>query len=123
MGDLGLRTEGGGSAWGGEFSLREAAGGPELLWEADMNRSIRGFYNPLDCLVVDELVASAEKHRIYLQLCLLTRDLYMSALKDPASPQYERAIQDARKFFRYAVARWGYSTSAAARRCAPLGSS
>ncbi len=38
----------------------------------------------------------------------------MSALKDPASPQYERAIQDARKFFRYAVARWGYSTSVAA---------
>lgn len=112
--DLGLRAEGGGSAWITDLSLRKAAGGPELLWEADVNRPIRGFYNPLDCFVIDELVASAERHRIYLQFCLLTRDLYMSALKDPASPQYERAIQDARKFFRYAVARWGYSTSVAA---------
>ena len=112
--DLGLRAGGGGSAWIGDLSLREAAGGPELLWEADVNRPIRGFYNPLDCFVIDELLASAERHRIYLQLCLLTRDLYMSALKDPASTEYERAIQDARKFFRYAVARWGYSTSVAA---------
>jgi len=114
LGDLGMRAEGGGSAWITDLSLREVAGGPELLWEADMNRPIQGFYNTLDCFVVDELVASAEKHGIYLQLCLLTRDLYMGALKDPASPQYERAIQDARKLFRYAVARWGYSTSIAA---------
>ena len=114
LGDLRLRADGGGLAWISDLSLGEAAGGPELLWEADVNRSIRGFYNPLDCFVVDELLASAEKHGIYLQLCLLTRDLYMSAMKDPASPQYGRAIQDARKFFRYAVARWGYSTSVAA---------
>ena len=114
LGDLSLRAEGGGSTLISDLSLKEVAGGPELLWEADINRSIRGFYNPLDCFVLDELVASAERHRIYLQLCLLTRDLYMSALKDPASPQYERAIQDARKFLRYAVARWGYSTSIAA---------
>ena len=106
--------KGDGSAWLSELSLKEAAGGPELLWEADVNRPIRGFYNPLDCFIVDELLASAEQHGIYLQLCLLTRDLYMSALKEPASPQYERAIQDARKLVRYAVARWGYSTSVAA---------
>ena len=114
LGDLSLHAEGGGSAWISDLSLREVAGGPELLWEADVNRSTRGFYNPLDCFTVDELVASAERHRIYLQLCLLTRDLYKSALKEPASPQYEAAIQDARKFLRYAVARWGYSTSIAA---------
>ena len=114
LGDLSLRAEGGGSAWISDLSLKEVAGGPELLWEADINRSIRGFYNPLDCFVLDELVASAERHRIYLQLCLLTRDLYMSALKDPASPQYERAVQSARMFLRYAMARWGYSTGIAA---------
>ncbi len=114
LGDLTLGVEGDGSAWVGDLSLREAEGGPELLWEADVNRSIRGFYNQVDCFIVDELVAAAQRQGIYLQLCLLTRDLYMSALKDPASPQYERAIQDARKFFRYAVARWGYSTSVAA---------
>jgi hypothetical protein len=114
LGDLRLVASGEGSVWIDDLSLREAAGGPELLWEADVNRPVRGFYNQVDCFVVDELIASAEKHGIYLQLCLLTRDLYMSALKDPASPAYERAIQDARKFFRYAVARWGYSTSVAA---------
>jgi hypothetical protein len=114
LGDLTLRVEGDGSAWVSDLSLREAEGGPELLWEADVNRSVRGFYNQVDCYIVDELVAAAQTQGIYLQLCLLTRDLYMSALKDPASPQYERAIQDARKVFRYAVARWGYSTSVAA---------
>lgn len=114
LGDLSLRAEGSGSAWVSDLSLKESAGGPELLWEAEVNRPIRGFYNPLDGFIVDEIVAVAEKHGVYLQLCLLTRDLYMSALDDPASAQYERAIQDARKLFRYAVARWGYSTSVAA---------
>jgi hypothetical protein len=64
--------------------------------------------------MLDELVSAAEQQGIYLQLCLLTRDLYMEALKDPDSPAYEQAIADAKKLFRYAVARWGYSTSVAA---------
>jgi hypothetical protein len=64
--------------------------------------------------MLDELVNAAEQHGLYLQLCLLTRDLYMNALNDPAKPEYSRAIEDASKLLRYAVARWGYSTSVAA---------
>jgi len=106
--------EGQGTAWVADLSLREAEGGPELLWEADVNRPVRGFYNPLDCYWLDELVVAAQRRGLYLQLCLLTRDLYMSALKDPASPEYSRAVADAQKTFRYAVARWGAFTSVAA---------
>jgi len=111
---LSFRVVGQGDAWVTDLSLKQADGGPELLWEADINRPVRGYYNPLDCFVLDELVSAAEKNGIFLQLCLLTRDLYMNALKDPASPEYDQAIRDARKTFRYAVARWGYSTSVAA---------
>jgi hypothetical protein len=114
LGTLNLRLRGGGSAWIDGLSLKESAGGPELLWEADVNRPRRGVYNPLDCFMLDEILAAAEKHGIYLQLCLLTRDLYMDALKDPASADYAQAVADARKFYRHAVARWGYSTSVAA---------
>jgi hypothetical protein len=110
----GIRLEGTGTAWVADLSLKESAGGPELLWEADVNRPLRGFYNPVDCFMLDEILTAAEKQGIYLQLCLLTRDLYMNALKDPASTEYSRAIADAKKFLRYAVARWGYSTSVAA---------
>jgi hypothetical protein len=95
-------------------SLREAGGGPELLWEAEVNRPLRGWYNPVDCYMLDELVAAAERNGLYLQLCLLTRDLYMDALREASRPAYDRAIADARKLLRYAVARWGYSTSVAA---------
>lgn len=109
-----FRAEGQGGAWLSDLSLKEMAGGPELLWEADVNRAIRGYYNPVDSFILDELVSAAEQKKIYLQLCLLTRDLYMSALKNPGSAEYGLAIKDARKTFRYAVARWGYSTSVAA---------
>lgn len=47
-------------------------------------------------------------------LCLITRDLYMNSLSKDKSPEYQQAILDAKKFMRYAVARWGYSTSVAA---------
>jgi hypothetical protein len=114
LGRLVLRRQGTGQAWVNDLSLKEKAGGPELLWEADVNRPIRGFYHPLDCFMLDELVASAEKNGLYLQLCLVTRDLYMSALKIEQSPEYRQAIDDAQKFLRYVVARWGYSTSVAA---------
>ncbi len=106
-----------GKAWLDELSLREAGPdglGPELLWEADVNRPERGFYNPVDCAMLDSLLEAAEQAGIYLQLCMLTRDLYMWALKDPSSPEYDRAIADARRFFRHAIARWGYSTAVGA---------
>jgi hypothetical protein len=113
LGETSFRLEGE-AGWLDAFSLREAAGGPELLWEADVNRPIRGYYNPLDCWILDRVVAAAQTNGIYVQLCLLTRDLYMNALKDAASPEYEQAIQAARKTFRYAIGRWGYATSVGA---------
>lgn len=109
-----LRQEGGGPAWLDELSLREAAGGAELLWEAAIRDPLRGFYNPTDCFLLDQLVAAAERKGIYLQLCLVTRDLYMSSLKDDRSSEYAQAIRDAKHLLRYAVARWGYSTHVAA---------
>lgn len=114
MTGLRFQRERSGSVWIREVSLKEQSGGPELLWEAAMNRPSRGFFNPIDCFMLDELVSSAERHGVYLQLCLLTRDLYMKFLKDSASPAYDQAIRDARKFLRYAVARWGASPNVAA---------
>lgn len=111
---LRLRREGTGRAWLADLSLRLAVGGPELLWEADVNRPVRGWYNPLDSYWLDELLHSARRQGVYVQLCLLTRDLYMSALRDPASAAYDRAIADAKKTFRYAVARWGAFASVGA---------
>ncbi|MBI4657757.1 MAG: DUF5060 domain-containing protein [Verrucomicrobia bacterium] len=107
-----LKTQSGGLVARRDGQVARAT--PELLWEADVNRPMRGFYNPLDCFLLDELVSAAERHGIYLQLCMLTRDLYMNALTNAASTSYERAVTDAKKFFRYAIARWGYSTSIAA---------
>jgi len=109
-----VRLEGGGTAWLDEWSLREAAGGAELLWEAAIRDPVRGFYNPTDCFILDQLVAAAEREGIYLQLCLITRDLYMSSLKDARSGETAQAIRDAKNLLRYAVARWGYSTHVAA---------
>nr|HOA63156.1 hypothetical protein [Verrucomicrobiota bacterium]HOF50045.1 hypothetical protein [Verrucomicrobiota bacterium]HOG88870.1 hypothetical protein [Verrucomicrobiota bacterium]HOR73203.1 hypothetical protein [Verrucomicrobiota bacterium]HOU89367.1 hypothetical protein [Verrucomicrobiota bacterium] len=109
-----FRLEGGGAAWIADVSLKEADGGTELLWEADVKRPARGWYNPVHYFMLDEVVAAAERHGLHLQLVLLTRDLYMNALKDSASGDYDRAIGDARRLMRYAVARWGYSTGVAA---------
>jgi hypothetical protein len=109
-----LCRQGEGSAWLDGLSLKEAAGGPELLGEADVNRPARGYYHPIDCFVVDRLVEAADRSGLYLQLCFITRNLYMGSLKDPKSPEYRQAIADARKLIRYVVARWGYATSVAA---------
>lgn len=114
LGRLALRKIGAGAIWIDNLSLKEVGGGPELLWEADVNRPARGFYNPLDCFMLDELVKSAEDNGIYLMLCLITRDLYMKSLSDATSSDYSRAVKDAMNLMRYAVARWGYSTSVAA---------
>jgi hypothetical protein len=113
LGPTAIRVEGSGTAWLDELSLTEADGVPELLEEADVNRPPRGYYNQVDSALLDEVVAAAERHGIYLQLCVITRDLYMEALKDDKSPAYQQAIVDARKLLRYAVARWGYSTAVA----------
>ncbi len=91
------------------LELREAAGGPNLLPEADPNLPVLGWYHPLDCAQLDHLVQAAETSGIVLQLCLLTRDLYMHQLKDASDPAYDAAVADAQRLMRYAVARWGYS--------------
>jgi len=95
-------------------SLRDPATDRELLWEAEPGRPVLGRYNPVDAFMLDQLLAAAEKEGLYLQLCLLTRDLYMHRLQDPSSPEYAEAIADAKRTFRYAVARWGYSPHVAA---------
>ncbi len=114
LGRIAFSLVGAGKAWLDALSLKEAAGGAELLWEADVNRSVRGYYNPLDCFMLDEIVEAAEQNGLYLMLCAITRDLYMSSLSKVDSPEYRQATVDAKKFMRYAVARWGYSTSVAA---------
>ncbi len=114
LGRIVLSLVGSGTVWLDDLSLKEVNGGVELLWEADVNRPIRGVYNQLDCFMLDKLVEAAERNGIYLMLCLITRDLYMKSLSDDKGPEYQQAIQDANKLMRYAVARWGYSTSVAA---------
>ncbi len=114
LGRVQFNLKGTGTAYLDALSLREANGGPELFWEADVNRSPLGYYNPVDCFMLDEIVKMAQKHGLYLHLCLLTRDLYMASLKNDKSAVYQKAIDDARKTLRYAVARWGHATSVAA---------
>jgi len=114
LGRLAISFVGSGTIWLDNLSLKEAGGGAELLWEADVNRPIRGVYNQLDCFMLDKLIESAEQNGIYLMLCLITRDLYMNTLSIENSPEYQQAILGAKKFMRYAVARWGYSTNVAA---------
>ena len=96
-----------------DFSLKEEGGDAELLWEADPNRPVMGKYNQVDCFMVDRVVRAAERNDIRLQLCLATRDLYMSMLEDEDSEEYGRAIRYAKNLMRYVVARWGYSTAVA----------
>ena len=114
LGRVSFHLVGPGTLWLLDLSLREADDSPELLWEADVNRPVRGYYNPLDCFMLDQLVEAAERNGIYLMLCLITRDRYMDDLSKVDSPEYARATDDAKKLMRYAVARWGYSTSVAA---------
>ncbi len=113
LGALRLRVNGSDTAYLDGLSLRERSGGPELLWEADPNRPVMGTYNPVDCFMLDEVVRAAEAAGVRLQLCLLTRNLYMDGLKDPAAPEYDLAIRNAQNLLRYAVARWGGSTAVA----------
>jgi hypothetical protein len=114
LGQLAFSLVGAGTVWLDRLSLKEAGGGAELLWEADVNRPRRGVYNQLDCFMLDQLVEATERNSIYLMLCLVTRDLYMKSLSDDRSGEYQQAIDDAKKLMRYAAARWGYSISVAA---------
>lgn len=114
LGQFTIGPVGSGTIWLNTLSLKETPDDPELLWEADVNRPVLGVYNQVDCFMLDELVESAQSNGIYLMLCVLTRDLYMKHLSDDSSEEYETAIKYAKKFMRYAVARWGYSTSVAA---------
>ena len=109
-----VASTGKGVVWLDGLSLQEASGKAELLWEADVNRPIRGAYNQLDCYMLDKLVESAQQNGIYLMLCLITRDVYMKSLSSLDSDEYRLATADAKKLMRYAVARWGCSTSIAA---------
>jgi hypothetical protein len=103
-----------GAAWLRDLSLKEAAGGPELLWEADPNRPALGVYNQPDCYMLDRVLEAAEQSGVRLQVVLLTRDLYMPMLAKDGAPRYAEAVAAARRLLRYAVARWGYSTHIAA---------
>jgi len=114
LGRLAFTLVGSGKAWLDKLSLKEIGAAAELLWEADVNRPERGYYNQVDCFILDKLIEAAEQNGIYLMLCLITRDLYMDSLSKVYSDEYRQAVQDARKFMRYAVARWGYSTSVGA---------
>ncbi len=114
LGRVAFSLVGAGTIWLDALSLKETQGSAELLWEADVNRPPRGYYNPLDCFMLDQLIETAQRDGIYLMLCAITRDLYMNALSKVDSPEYRLAVRDAKKFMRYAVARWGYSTSIAA---------
>lgn len=113
LGSLRFRLEGDGAAWLDGLSLKEAAGGPELLWEADLERPLPGAYNLLDAYLLDRIVEAAEREGLRLQLCVLTRDLYMKSLADERSPEYAAATRAAKNLLRYAVARWGASASVA----------
>jgi hypothetical protein len=114
LGQFTIGPVGSGTIWLDGLSLKERPDGPELLWEADVNRPVLGVYNQLDCFMLDKLVEAAHSNGIYLMLCLLTRDLYMKHLAHENSAEYETAVHYAERFMRYAVARWGYSTSVAA---------
>ncbi|MFP4058139.1 MAG: hypothetical protein ACLF0G_14825 [Candidatus Brocadiia bacterium] len=113
LGRLRFELSAAGSAWLRDLSLQEAGGGPELLWEADTNRPLRGAINQQDAFMVDHLVATAEDCGVRLQLVLLTRDHYMGLLRHEGTRDYARAVAAAKRLVRYAAARWSYSTAVA----------
>lgn len=99
-----------GTIWMRDFSLKEAAGGPELLEEADPNRPILGVYHARDSFYLDRILEAAEQSGVHVQLVLFTRDHYLHLLRQSGGRAYRTATDHARRLLRYAVARWGYST-------------
>jgi hypothetical protein len=114
LGGMTFRTDGRCRLYLKDLSLREADGGPNLLWEADITRPPLGVYNQADAFVLDRIVETAETAGVYLQLVMCTRDHYMHLLQKDPSPEYARAVAMAKRLVRYFVARWGYSTHVAA---------
>jgi len=109
-----FRGTGKGAAWLKDLSLKEAAGGPELLWEADVNRPLFGTYNQPDCFMLDKVLEAAEQGGVRLQVVLFTRNPYMPLLGKEGSRDYDTAVAMGKRLVRYCVARWGYSTHVAA---------
>ena len=113
-----LRITGDGAAYVKVLSLKEAVGGPELLWEADVNRPPLGCYNLMDCFMLDKVMEAAERTGIRVQLVVMPRGGYLPLIKNDKkeenTPDYAKALRYARKIMRYAVGRWGYSTNLAA---------
>ena len=101
------------------ISLEPGRGGPgpsPERWpvhERGVTHRGMGEVNQPDAAMLDLVVEAAEAAGVRLHICLLTRDRYMRRLRDPASPDYAAAIRDARRLFRYAVARWGASPAVA----------
>ena len=113
LGQPTFRLTAAGTAYLKDFSLKEAAGGPELLWEADVNRPVLGVYNQPDCLMLDKVLEAAEQAGVRLELTMFTRDLYMSKLAKESGGDYDACIAYGKRLVRYYVARWGYSTHVA----------
>jgi len=113
LGQPTFRLTAAGTAYLKDFSLKEATGGPELLWEADANRPVLGVYNQTDCFMLDKVLEAAEQAGVRLELTMLTRDLYMSKLANESGADYDACIAYGKRLVRYYVARWGYSTHVA----------
>jgi len=113
LGEPTFRLTTAGTAYLKDFSLKDATGGPELLWEADVNRALLGIYNQPDCFMLDKVLEAAEQAGVRLELTMFTRDLYMSKLAKESSGDYDACIAYGKRLVRYYVARWGYSTHVA----------
>jgi len=111
---LALRAEQPSRVYLAGLTLREAGGGPDLLWEAKVSRPPLGRYNQVDAFILDRLVAAAEASGVRLQLVMAVRDHYMRLIAKGPGPEYDSAIAMAKRLARYFVARWGYSTHVAA---------
>jgi len=111
---IGFRLRGAGAIFLADLSLREAGGGSELLGQADVNRPVAGRYDQEDSALLDRLIEAAEASGIYLQITVVTRNLYMDDLKKDGEPAYDASIRSVKRLLRYAVARWGWSTHVAA---------
>jgi hypothetical protein len=66
-----------------------------------------------DSFLLDRIVDAAAGQGIYIEMCFITRDLYMKRLKDPKSAEYTEYIAHAKRLARYCVARWGWSKNVA----------
>ena len=110
---LTLRTDGPCRLYLADLALREAGGGPNLLWEADVSRPPLGRYNQADAFIMDRILEAAEASGVRLQVVLCARDHYMRRIAKGPGPDYDQAVTLAKHLARYFVARWGYSTHVA----------